>query len=85
MTHLYRSPGQRAVRAESATDAAAIFAGRQARRDYGRRGYVRMMRLDCWTQNGRSHTFEAFIGRDVNKNECSGRNIWVYVDKGPSR
>jgi hypothetical protein len=76
----YTSPGHRSVRADSASEAAAIFGAREARRAYGRRGYVRTMRLDCWTENGSSHTFEAFIGYDVGGGTTSGRNVWIYVD-----
>ena len=72
--------GMRSVTAPSASDAARIFAGRMARKEYGRRGYVRSMRLNSWAENGQSHTFEAFIGRDVG-NACSGRNEWVYVSR----
>lgn len=81
MTIAFRSPGYRAVEAESATEAARIFAGRQARRDFGRRGYVRTLRLDCWTEDRRSHTFEAFIGYNVERDACAGRNVWIYVDQ----
>jgi len=77
----YYSPGFRNVEAESPAEAARIFANRQARRDFGRRGYCRTLRLDCWTENHRSHTFEAFIGYDVDRNSCSGHNVWIYVDR----
>lgn len=76
----FTSPDHRAVMAGSAREAAQIFAGRQARRDYGKRGYCRNLRLDCWTENGRSHTFEAFVGYNVEQGTCSGHNVWIYVD-----
>jgi hypothetical protein len=79
MTTTFTCDGFRPVQADSAAEAARIFAGRQARRDYGRRGYCRTMRLDCWTEDGRSHTFEAFIGYSVDRATTSGRNVWLYV------
>lgn len=81
MPTIYTSPNHRAVRAESAEHAAHIFANREARANFGRRGYCRTLRLDCWTESGLSHTFEAFIGRDVERNACQGRNVWIYVDR----
>jgi hypothetical protein len=76
----FRADGFRDVQAESAREAAEIFATRQARRDYGRNGHCRTIRLDSWTEGGKSHMFEAFIGRPVRgENATSGRNVWVYV------
>jgi hypothetical protein len=78
----FRSEGFRDVQAESAREAAEIFATRQARREYGRNGHFRTMRLDIWTENGRSHTFEAFIGKPVpGERATSGHNVWIYVDR----
>lgn len=73
--------GFRAVEAEGASAAARIFAERLARREYGRSGHCRTLRLDSWTQNGASHTFEAFIGKPVpgDRATTSGRNVWIYV------
>ncbi len=72
--------GFRGLKAPSASYAAALFADRQARREYGRRGYCRAVRLDSWTENGKSHTFEAFIGRPVPRdNATRGRNVWLTV------
>lgn len=75
----YTADSFRNVEAENAREAALIFANRQARREFGKRGYCRSMRLDCWTEDGKSHTFEAFIGRDVERGTCAGRNEWIYV------
>lgn len=76
----FRADGFRDVQAQSARDAAEIFATRQARRDYGRNGHCRLIRLDNWTTNGQSWTFNAFIGRPVRgENATSGRIVWVYV------
>lgn len=81
MMPTFRADGFRDVQAGSAREAAEIFAGRQARRDYGRNGFCRTMRLDSWTENGKSHTFEAFIGRPVpgERGTTSGHNVWLYV------
>jgi hypothetical protein len=80
----YTADGFRAVTADSASDAAQIFADRQARREYGRNGYSRRPRLDCWTQDGKSHTFEAFIGRPgYEPRTMIGRNVWIYVRREP--
>jgi hypothetical protein len=78
----YLCTGYRPVRAESATAAASALAERQARRDYGRRGFMHHIRLDSWTRDGRSHTFQAFIGRPVPGEHytCAGRNIWLTVE-----
>jgi hypothetical protein len=77
----YTSPGFRAVLAEGPAAAARIFAAREARREMGRRAYVRTMRLDSWTKSGTTHTYECFIGRDVRggNGETVGRNCWVPV------
>jgi hypothetical protein len=71
--------GFRNVSADSADEAAGIFAERLARRRFGKRGYCRTMRLDSWTENGHTHTFEVFIGYDVDRNTCSGFNEWLHV------
>ena len=73
------------VRADSespARDAANIL----ARRMYGKRGTVVTLRLDSWSEDGKSATWETFIGRaptaaDVRKygNGVTGRNIWLYI------
>jgi len=76
----FSADGFRDVQAESARDAAEIFATRQARRDYGRNGHCRTIRLDSWTESRKSYTFQGFIGRPVRgENATSGRNVWVYV------
>lgn len=65
---------------QNVSDAAALFAGRLARREYGRRAYCRTIRADSWAMDGSSHTFEAFIGTDDEQGNTVGRNVWVYVD-----
>jgi hypothetical protein len=75
--------GFRAVTADSATESAQIFATRAARRAYGRRAYCRTLRLDSWTQDGRQHNYQAFIGRDVpgQRGTTSGRDEWICVSR----
>lgn len=82
-TYTYTCSGFRAVKAAGATEAAEIFANRQARSDYGRRGYCRTLRLDCWTEDGRDHTYEAFIGKPVpgEPHATSGRNVFLVVTR----
>lgn len=77
----FHADGFKPVEADSAQAAAEIFATRQARRDYGRPGYCRTLRLDSWTQDGRSHTFQAFVGRTMrsDKHTTYGHNVWLYV------
>ena len=62
-----------------AGDAAHIFADREARRIYGRRGFCHHVRKDCWREDGSSVTFEAFIGVPWERTGCSGKNIWLTV------
>jgi hypothetical protein len=64
---------------QTVTDAARIFANRLARRTYGKRGYCYTVRADSWATDNSSHTFEAFIGRDVPNSGCEGHNEWLYV------
>jgi hypothetical protein len=71
--------GFRPVRAETASEAAAIFANRLAVRQYGKRGYMRTCRLHSWTESGREHTFEVFIGYSVGGGTTSGHNEWLHV------
>jgi hypothetical protein len=82
---IFRADGFRDVQASSAQEAAQVFAARQARREYGRNGHCRTLRLDSWTESGITHTFEAFIGRPVpGERATRGRNVWVYVQRvGP--
>jgi hypothetical protein len=57
-----------------------------ARRIYGKRGVVGTLRLDSWTADGSSHTYEAFLGvgptqaaRRRGANGITGRNVWIYA------
>lgn len=80
----FHADGFRPVVAESAAEAARIFANRQARRDYGRAGVHLALRLDSWTQNGRSHAFQVFIGKALPREASGtvqGRNVWLHVTR----
>ena len=73
--------GFRAVEADSAADAAKIFATRAAKKAYGANAYCRSLRLDSWREDRTGHTFEAFIGRNVRgeRGACAGHNEWLSV------
>ena len=81
--HTYRADGFRDVQAERATDAAEVFAKRLARRHYGSGGYCRNVRLDSWTENGRTHVFEVLIGRAARGDAGAtfGHNVWLHVTR----
>ncbi len=68
----------RDIKAESAHDTANTL----ARRDYGRSGYCRTLRLDCETEDSRCRTYEATIAHEVcvghGRKETVGRNVWIY-------
>jgi hypothetical protein len=76
---MFSCTGFRRVAAETPHQAAMIFANRAARRAFGRRGYCRVIRHASWTKNGMWHSFEAFIGYDVSRNETTGYNTWIDV------
>ena len=75
---LYKCDGFRSVTATDASEAASIFADRWARRLWGKRGYCHHARLDSWSESGRFHHFEAFIGTPEG-NGCTGKNVWLTV------
>ena len=68
----------RDIKAESARDAASML----ARRDYGKSGYCRTLRLDCETEDGSSRTYEVMIAHEVyvgrGRKETAGRKVWIY-------
>jgi len=81
---IYRCESMRPIRQSdevpTVNAAAAVFAGRLARRAYGRRGYARTVRPDSWAPDGSSHTFEVFIGTDGPQHgETVGHNEWLHV------
>ncbi len=80
--NLYRCSGHRAVRALGIREAAKVFAAREARRAFGKRGLVRILYVDCCTQDGTLAEFEAFVGYPAGFNETTGRNVRFTVSKG---
>lgn len=75
----YFCDGFRAVDAESNADAAGIFADRLARKHYGRRGDVRTLRKDSWTQDSSRITYQAFVGRTNRQGVTAGHNVFLTV------
>jgi len=82
----YTSPGFRAVTAESISEAAGIFADRQARRDYGKSGYARTCNQQAYARDGSFAEYEAFIGYtpagNHNRGSTTGKNFrfTIYVE-----
>jgi hypothetical protein len=50
------------VIADSMTAAAELFAGRAARREFGKSGYARTCNMGAYSQDGTLAEFSAFIG-----------------------
>ncbi len=80
--NLYRCSGFRSVRAAGIREAAKVFAAREARRAFGKRGLVRILYVDCCVEGGSLAEFEAFIGYASGFNETTGRNVRFTVSKG---
>ena len=81
---LFRCSGHRAVRALGIREAAKVFAAREARRAFGKRGLVRILYVDCCVEGGSLAEFEAFIGYASGFNETTGRSVRFTVTKGGS-
>lgn len=84
----YSCSGFRNVRVEDnqdMRDAAEVFAGREARKAYGRSGYCRTLRLDGWSQDGTRATYEGFIGYSDGNGGTIGKNVWLTIDKQEAR
>jgi hypothetical protein len=78
----YKCDGFKSVQAEDMKQAARIFAERQARREYGKRGYCHHVNQDSYSQDGNSATYQAFIGvYNKNYRSTNGENIWLTVYK----
>lgn len=69
------------VGADDMREAAMVFAGRLARKSFGRRADVRVLRQDCTSFDYRMAEYEAFIGL-TSGNETTGRNVrfTVWID-----
>jgi hypothetical protein len=78
MPRRYRSPGMRFVEAENVREAAAILAGRIARRDYPDNGFCRKLR--CLRQDLTCFTFEATIGH-LHEGHLSPKAMLKYADR----
>ena len=79
--HLYKCDGFRSVRADSFYDAARIFAGRKATREFGKNGYCRTLRRDCWTEDGCSEEYRAFVGYEDVPNTTDGFDICLAITR----
>lgn len=75
----YTCAGFRSVRAESNREAAEIFAKREAVKQYGKKGLVRVLNEDGWCFDGRVIRWQAFIGKASGRNETTGHNIHLTV------
>jgi len=79
---LFHCSGHRSVRAPGIREAAKVFAAREARRAFGKRGLVRILYVDCCVEGGSLAEFEAFIGYASGPNETTGRSVRFTVTKG---
>jgi hypothetical protein len=78
----YTCSGFRSVCAESADEAALIFAARQAVKFYGRGAYCRTLRLDSWSEDWACQTFEAFVGyAGQEPGTTVGRDTWITITR----
>lgn len=80
--NLYHCNGYRPVRASGILDAAEVFAKRAARRAFGKRGVVRLLREDGYATDYSMIEFEAFVGYASGRNETTGHNVRFTVTKG---
>jgi len=80
--NLYHCAGFRSVRADGILDAAEVFAKRAARRAFGRRGLVRVLNEDSYSEDFCLVEFNAFIGYPSGRNETTGHNYRFTVTKG---
>lgn len=77
----YISNGFRAVHAGSMSDAAKTFALRLARRDYGKRGTVRILNCNAWSQDHSFCEYSAFIGYRTDPHTTTGHNVYFTVSR----
>jgi hypothetical protein len=65
-----------------AKDAAMVFAGRIARKTFGKKGYCHHVREDLRREDGLWFSFEAFVGYDLPRaygGGTQGHNEWIEV------
>ena len=75
----YKTNGCNAVNANSMKEAAEIFAYRFARRTYGKNADVRTLNQNCYSVNGKTAEYNAFIGI-TKANETTGNNIHFVIE-----
>jgi hypothetical protein len=78
----YTCSGFNAVQAESQKHAATIFANRQAKKEYGKKGYARIVNLNSWSMDNSMGNYDCFIGVDgkgCQSNTTTGHNIHLLV------
>lgn len=75
----YECGGMRDVFAHDFQAAALTFGARLARRAYGSRGQVRILRLDSWPADHSYMRYSAFLGLRNRDGSTSGHNVWLNV------
>ena len=78
-TNIYRCDNHRMIEADTASQAASVFALRKARTQYGKTAQVGALRLDSYSSNGLVYNFDAFIGYPVGRNQTAGCNVRFTV------
>lgn len=75
----YLCSGMRNVEAEGIREAAEIFAGRMARRKFGKRGVALYPNMGGYDPRMRFAEFTAFIGCKSGQSETTGSDIHFTV------
>lgn len=68
------------VETDTMSQAAQVFARRLARREFGRRGDVRVCNLDSYAADGSRAEYSAFIGL-TRGNTTTGHNVRFTVNE----
>jgi hypothetical protein len=77
----YISNGFRSVQAASMKEAAQIFAGRQARKEFGKSATVRTLNVNAHATDNSFAEYQAFIGRSTGIHETTGHNFSFTVSR----
>lgn len=80
MNAKYYADNHRGVTSDFASEAAQIIAERKARALFGKSGQVGACRIDSWSEDGRIHECEAFIGYRSGPAETTGRNVRFIME-----